>query len=317
MSVKTAALSLALVASVAAAKPGDKAKPAQPKAGETQGNSLENYQDLIAKAQNLTLQRDRLQTSQVLIRGIQREPKGSVGYKELARALDELTSVFYTEKAQGLFSIGEAQVETRPREAIEQLQEALRAEDGNLSVLRTLARTYLRSGECAKAEGSVKAAEVINPYSAEVKLLRLQTLACQKSFEALTVALASSDTELDGLEKYLHGMRVQDALRRKDVKKARALLAGWEKELPDYPEVHFWKWEISRAAGALDRTAAVRYSRLCQNLTPRQRKSFNLDVELCKGKEGVDAYLKESGMQSLQTSPPGTAPSSPGADDED
>jgi hypothetical protein len=104
---------------------------------------LETYRDLIQKAQNLTLQRDRLQTSQILLRGLQRETKGSVAYRELARALNELTTVFYTEKAQTYFVSGESLMMAHPHDATAPLQEALKLEEGNVAVLRALARAHL------------------------------------------------------------------------------------------------------------------------------------------------------------------------------
>ncbi len=55
---------------------------------------VEGYKDLISKARHLTFQRDRLQATQVLIRGIQREPKNTNAHKELLAALDELSGVF-------------------------------------------------------------------------------------------------------------------------------------------------------------------------------------------------------------------------------
>lgn len=257
---------------------------------------VETYRDLITKAQNLTLQRDRLQTSQVLIRGLQRETRNSPAFKELVRTLDELTAVFYSEKAQTLFSTGEAQVFTKPREAIETLQEALRLEDGNIAILKSLARTQLVVGDCARADATVKSAEGINPYSAEVLLLRLQVLDCQKRVDLLSAQLETNDPYRESVSNFVHGLQIKDLLRRKEFKRARAILTTWEAQSADYPELHYWKWETSRAQGAEDRAAAVRYAQLCQNLTPRKRKSYILDVDLCKGKEAVDSYLKNSGF---------------------
>ena len=282
--------------SLAESKPLKKAPGATPavKPVATQ----ESYRELILKAQNLTLQHDRLQTSQVLLRAIQRESRSSVAYKELTRALDELTSVFYTERAQSTFVAGESAMDARPKEALDSFQESLRIEDGNLTVLKSLARTYLVLGECDHAETHVKAAEALNPYSSEVVLLRLQVLDCSKNSSALALKLASPEPELEAVIKFAHGIELRDLARRKEWKKARALIGAWETRAADYPEVYFWKWEISRQSGGpADRGAAVKYVQLCQNLTARKRKSFNLDVDLCKGKEAADAYLKETALQ--------------------
>lgn len=91
---------------------------------------------------------------------------------------------------------------------------------------------------------------------------------------------------------------MRDLMRRSELKKARALLANWETQAADYPEIQYWKWEISNQGGIVDRAAAVKYLQACQNLTPRRRKSYILDVDLCKGKEAVEAYVKETGLRS-------------------
>ena len=287
------------------AKSTPKPTPAGKSSAQAPGAKLETYQNLIQKAQNLTLQRDRLQASQVLIRGLQRETKGSVAYRELARSLEDLTSVFYTEKAQSLFATAESLSEEKPRESIEQYQEALRVEENNLAVLKSLARAQLRLGDCDNADQNVKKAESANPYSPEVRLLRLQVLSCQKSTEALSEKLAVKDAEMEPVEKYTKGFQIQDLLRKKEPKKAKAIETAWETQSPDYPEVFYWKWEISKQNGSVDRAAALKYLQLCQNMTPRKRKAFALDVDLCKGKEAVDAYLKE-GSSGAQPSPSAT-----------
>jgi tetratricopeptide (TPR) repeat protein len=282
---------------------------AAPPAKKLATRNQETYQDLITKAQNLTLQRDRLQASQILLRAIAREPKTSQGYKELTKALQELTGVFYTERAQSLFIAGEANLQLKPKEAIESFQEALRLEYGNVTVLKGLARAHLVQGECDKADGFVKSAEALDPYSAEIFLLRLQTWDCSKATQFLEEKLFTSDAQLVGVEPYVRGLQMRDLIRRGELKKAKALLDKWSAAAKDYPEVAYWTFELSKApvaAGAassgaststsksVDKTAAQRYVQLCQNLTPRKRKSYNLDVELCKAKETVEAFLKES-----------------------
>jgi hypothetical protein len=156
---------------------------------------------------------------------------------------------------------------------------------------------HLRLDECGKADLRVKQAEEVNPVSPEVKLLQLQVLACLKNFDALSLKLSDHEGELDPVERFTRGLQLQDLLRskdtKKDFKKAKAFLTAWEAQYPDDPEVYNWKWQLSKQMAASDRVAAAKYSQLCQNLTPRKRKSFSLDVDLCKGKEAADAFLKE------------------------
>ena len=262
----------------------------------------------------------------MLTRAIQHETKGSAAYKELVRALDELTGVFYTEKAQSMFAAADALADSRPRDTIDQLQEALKAEDRNPTILRELARVHLQLDECDKADARVKQAEEIDSYSVEIKLLRLQILECQKNLELLETKLATHDSDLDPVEKFSRGLQMRLLLHgipvanlpaatstptttgpSKDLKKAKAFLATWEAQAPDYPELYYWKWEFSKLSGDPDRTAAAKYTQLCQNLTPRRRKSFSLDVDLCKGKEAVDVFLKESTATTAPTPASGAA----------
>lgn len=256
---------------------------------------VESYKDLISKARHLTFQRDRLQASQVLLRGIQREAKNSSAQKELIAALEELSSVFYTEKAQSLFLLADAMEGEKLREAVEKLNEALRLEEGNLSILKALGRVHLRLGECGAASKSVTEGLAINPFSSEMKLLNLQLLDCEKNYSQLAAALNAKIDEGDPTEKFTKGIRLREMQRKGEIKGAKALLAAWEAAQPDYPEVYYWKWALSgNSPGAVptDRSAAQKYLALCQNLTPRKKKSYNLDLELCKSVEKVDEALK-------------------------
>lgn len=286
-------------------------KTAQKPPAAKSAKGLEGPQDLIQKAQNLTLQRDRLQASQILVRALGRETRGSAAFKDMTKALSELSTVFYTEKAQSVFNVGESALATRPRDAIDSFQEALRLEDGNVTVLKALARAQLSLGDCDKAETSVRAAETIDPYSSEVQLLSLQTLACNKSYDALSAKLEETEGDVDPTETNVrnlrYGLQIQalSAVKLKpDLKKAKALLASWEAADAEYPETFYWKYFLSKLSGAPDRTAAVRYTHLCQNLSARKRKNYSLDVNLCKGKEAVESYLKESGLSSTPSGTP-------------
>jgi hypothetical protein len=288
-----AAVALAVAATFSASVAGAKGKGEKPKS-PTPAAKLETHLDLIQKAQNLTLQRDRLQASQVLSRGLQQETKGSAAYKELARALEDLTAVFYSEKAQGIFAAGESDADLRPRDALAQYQEALRVEEGNVTVIKAIARTHLTLKECDRADVATKSAEAINEHSPEVKLLRLQVFACQKNLESLAEHFAKFASEMEQVESFTRGLNMRLLLRDKDLKKARALLASWEAASPDYPELHYWKWELSRESGAPDRMSAVKYTQLCQGLSPRKKKSYSLDTDLCRAKEEAESFLKES-----------------------
>ncbi len=304
-------LFLAFLTLAPAAVAGEATANPQPGVNRSSGTAakprLETHKDLIEKARNLTLQRDRLQASQVLVRGLRKENKGSPAYRELAKALEELSGLLYTEKGQMLHSLAESVVETKPREAIEHYQAALRAEEGNVSVLKALARAHLALGECDQAGAVAAQAEAFNPVSGEVRLLRLQAFDCAGLDEKVGALLASTDVDLAPVERFARGLQIRDFLRRGESKKARQTLGAWESAQPEYPDVHYWKWKLSFDSAQADRAAAGKYVRLCQNLTPRAKKSYSLDIDLCKHKGSVEEYLKSG-------APKGAIP--PGKSDE-
>lgn len=262
----------------------------------TPSKKVESYKDLISKARHLTLQRDRLQATQVLIRGIQRETRNTAAHKELVAAIDELSGAFYTEKAQSLFLLADGLEYEKPKESIEKLNEALRLEEGNVSILKALGRSHLRLGECSSASKHIFTARELNPYSAEIRLLNLQLADCEKNAEQLTALLSSKPDESDPSERFSKGIRLRELQRKGDLKGAKTLLAAWEAAQPDYPEVYLWKWALS-GNSPTDRVAARKYMSLCQNLTPRKKKSYNLDLELCKSVEKVDEALKSASSE--------------------
>jgi len=252
----------------------------------------ETYRDLIAKARNLTLQRDRSQASQILLRVIKKESKSSTAYKESARALDELMRVFYTEKGQILFSQGEALYATKPREALESFQAALRIDNGNLSILAAIARSQLMLEDCGGADTTVQQMEVLNPISAETKLLKVQTLICAQKLDLASEILVAPDQEWQPLEKFVRGLQIQSYLRKKDLKRAKSTIVTWQAQAAEYPEVFYWKWKMSLEGGTPDRAAALKYAQLCQNLSVRKKQMYVYDLSLCRGREEVEEFLR-------------------------
>ncbi len=255
-------------------------------------NQKENYKDLISKAQNLSLQRDRLQACQILTRAIEKEKMGSESYQEMKDSLEALGTLFYTDQAQAIFAQGESLAEKKPKEAIEKYHEALKIEDGNVAILRALARAQLRNDDCRGAEATIKAAESYDSLSGEHYLLRLQKHQCRKDEADLIETLDEKNVDIAGVDRFLNVFSIGKSYIKKDFKKAKQLLSSWETQNPDYPEIYFWKWQISNAQGVPDKFSAQKYLQLCKGLTPRKRKLFNLDVDLCKNIDVVEAKLK-------------------------
>ena len=266
----------------------------------------------IERAQALVLQKDRLRAVDLLLKALARETKGGAGHRELTKALDEIGDVFVTEQGQAAWSLAESSVDARPREALDSYQLALKLEPGNATVMKGLARAHVALGECDRADATVKLAESINPSSAEIRLLKMQAADCQGKHAVVAELLVAKDVDMEPLAGRMKSLQAKELLRRKEWRKSKALLAQWEQASPDDPEILYWRWRFSEATLQPDRSSAIRYVQACQNLSPRRRKAFRLDVDLCKGKDVVEAYLKSAGLQpsTLPDQPPagGSAP---------
>ena len=262
--------------------------------------------EAIEKARALALEKKRERACALLVRAISKEPKASIERRELTKSLDDLSEVFFSEQGQAAWSAAESVIGSKPREAIDSYQSALKIEDENVAALNGLARAHLLVGECDRAVVAIKRSEAINPFSPETRLLRLQALDCDHAYEQFDALLASRDVDLAPVETFLKTLQAKELLRKRDFKRAKTLVAQWEQAAPDYPEVYFWRWKLADAAEQTDRTAAIRYAQSCRNLSPRRRKAFRLDFELCKGLDVVDAYLKSAGLQpsTLSDQPP-------------
>lgn len=245
-------------------------------------NQKETYKDIILKAQNLSLQRDRVQACQILTRSMQKESKQQSAYQELRSSLEQLSTVFYTEKAQALYSQSESLFETKPKDSIEKLQEALKLEEGNLTILKTLVRDYIKINDCSSAETYQKNIENFDKLTPEVNLLKLQVQACSKNWSAVELILQNKDLDWTGVEKYMYVYQLNLSLDKKDFKKAKVIMAQWESSSPDYVEQNYWKDQILCLQEQGDKPSLQKYIQNCKNMSTRKKKSYFLDVDLCQ-----------------------------------
>jgi hypothetical protein len=231
--------------------------------------------------------------------------------RELTQAWLEIAEVFLTDKGQSQFSMAESIWLAKPKDALDVLTPLMKTEDANLQVSRLGARSALRVSDCVRADAFIQQAELVFPIGSDVKLLRQQAQDCLNGLNPSAPALKlSPDAEVGEIDGALRLLSVKDAVRRKDVKSARAFLNSWETSksanATDNPEFWYWKWRVSVAAAAVesasnsnyegsrDRTAARKYLRLCSEMTPRRRKNFAVYPELCLATESVESDLKSS-----------------------
>ncbi len=259
-------------------------------ATDTPPTLRESYQDLIKKAQNLTLQHDRLQATQILARAIRSEHPGTVAYKQLRKSLSSLAEMFYTEKAQKAFELAESSVE--PRAAIDRYNEALGNEPGNTKILRSLARTKIRLGECVDAAKTAEAALETDPFALELLLLHIQTLQCSDDKDGARALLVAQAEALRGLKPGYDMAVIRDLMAQKKWPEARRRAKELESADAGFPEVKYALFRIGQEMKSTELEAGELYVEICQKSADRLRKKYELEPSLCLAYKDVEVEVR-------------------------
>lgn len=285
----SSSLTNAILGEALAASPSNKKTiSVKPKVRSPHG---ENYRDLIAKAEQLTLQHDRVQVSRVLSGGLAQETKGSFAYREIQKKLNELTSVFYSEQGQALYTLGETMAEARPKEAIDKFVEAQKFEQGNTTILRGLVLIELKGDECDRAEATLEQLRESNELFAELKILAAQVLICKKEFGEISKSLSVPSGTVDEMTKVTKSIVARAMWMNADMKGLKSLLTSSDQGNWS-PEYYFWKWMYQTTNETPDIILGQRYVQECDNMPARRRKELELDISLCKAKQRVQELLK-------------------------
>lgn len=207
------------------------------------------------------------------------------------RAAIEIAQLFLAEKANAQYAVAEAIWMSKPKEALEILQALMVANSaepaGNILIPVLASRAALRVADCSRAAAMAKLADSIWK-TPEVFLLGLQAQDCQNESSASAPEIKIPEGEdLTEVAIPVKLVLIRDALRRKDLKAARAQLAIVEAQSPDNPELWNLRWRAFS-----DRGDARRYLRLCSELTPKRRERFKLQPDLCFAVESVESELK-------------------------
>jgi tetratricopeptide (TPR) repeat protein len=248
----------------------------------TVSKNKENYKDIIQKAQNLTLQQDRLQATQVLVRVIESESYNKKATDELKKTLNEISTMFYTEKSQKSFEYGKSLLRESPQEASEKFTETLKAEPDNVSVLLWMARLSLFLGKCEDANISVTKAQAINPFYPQVELAELQAKACIQNVEALNKAVSEHKNLEQIYPLYYQMVMVQKFFTQKQYSEAISHLEKAKLIDKEFPEIYFWESQVLEKQELTFKEPASRYVRSCKTIEKSDYLKYELEPRLCQ-----------------------------------
>ena len=251
--------------------------------------NLETYPETIQKARNLILQKNRPQALEVLVAALKNEKSNSVGFRELKKNTQEISRMFITEKAQQAYEFSLSLKRADLAQALTKINEALRLEPENFTLLLEAARQNLIKSDCKTALELAQKTQIINPWDSELNLILAQAKMCQNDLPGY--ALIKEGAVISGSIPWL-SLEIERYLLEKNFTKATDALAQLKKIDKNYPEQYYWAWKIDIDQKINNLDSAQEYKSHCQNLTVTFYRRFLLDPRLCGRMAEVENFIK-------------------------
>ena len=254
----------------------------------------ETYKDIIEKAQNLSLQRDRPQAMSLLVSAIKKESKKSSAPKELFAALDEISFIFFSDKAQQSYELALSLAQSNPQLAATKLAEALRIEPENFAVQLEQARQLI-TVDCGQGATAVQKLAELNPFSEYILLAQAQAYLCNSDLENYVATKSiTGEPRRSELSMFWTELEIEYSYKTGQLKKVRDLLNQARKVNVDYPEMYYWSWKMDVDAKLKSEKTGQKYISMCKNLSTRDQRRFRLNPRICRHAADVEAFLKKS-----------------------
>ncbi|MGZ3773732.1 MAG: tetratricopeptide repeat protein [Bdellovibrio sp.] len=251
----------------------------------------ETHKDIIEKAYNLSLQRDRQQAIRILVSAIKRETRPQ-NISELKKTLSEIANVFFSDKAQQLYESGVSLQKADLSQALEKLNEASRIEPDNFTILNQLSRLLIAKGDCKGAQDVIQAQLNSVNFDEDLKLSLAQALTCQGKWTEYQRVVDSVVIKKSLQQKFWLELEAEKLLAQKSVTKARETLTAIAKIDEKYPEISYWSWKLSQILKKKDAEEAHKYLMMCKNISASLYRQYMIDPMLCRRVPEVEAELK-------------------------
>lgn len=241
----------------------------------------ETYKDIIEKAHNLSLQKDRQQALIILSTAIQKETRNP-GVLELKKTASELAYIFFSDKAQQLFESGVALRRTDLNQAQDKISEAFRIEPDNLSIVVELARIFIAKGDCKGGQELVQKHLKYISFDEEMKLTLAQSLACQYRWSDYQKVADPVFSKKSHFFRYWLALEVEKNIAAKNYVKAQESLNSLKKIGENYPEISYLDWKLAALQRKPGSEAAHKYLMTCKNISANQYRQYMIDPMLCR-----------------------------------
>jgi predicted Zn-dependent protease len=254
-------------------------------------SKAETYKDIIEKAYNLSLQKDRQQALNILSAAIARESRPNA-QAELKKAALDVAHVFFSDKAQQLYETTLSLKKTELNQAISKLAEAQRIEPDNQTIVTEMARLQIAKNDCSSAQENLLKPLKLIPFDDELRLTNAQAQACNGQWLEFAKSPESMDAKKSQYQKYWMALSAEHQLKLKNLTKASETVQNLAKLDPKYPEAYYWGWKVSQALKKNNVEQAQKYVMTCKNISASQYRQYMIDPMLCRRTAEVEGETK-------------------------
>ena len=256
---------------------------------------VETYQDIIEKAYNLSLQKDRAQAANLLVSAAKKESKKGQPPKDLLVALEEVNNVFYSDKAQQLYELALSLRLTDPNLASQKLVEAARLEPDNQQISLEQLRLQIASNDCSAALKEAKRWGEKSPFSEEIKLIMAQATLCSGQLSDFQQLRSVVEVKKTGLDVFWMSLDLELSDRTGAFAKGYDLAQQFQKIDSTFPEFYYWRWKLEQEL-KMTESSGKKYLAGCKNLSSRHARAYLAEPKLCRQTGEVEAALKKAGI---------------------
>lgn len=252
--------------------------------------------NIVKKARNLSLQRDRIQASKIVREHLESNKLRQEDRDHLKRVLKKVSQMFYTAKALEEYELARSKALKNDDQALEHFEESHKLEKLNTRPIMALARFSLKRGNCKLSADWVEKALLINPYNRNLIELKLITLGCQADLEELESIKKSKPWLVR--EDYYYLARGQAHLLEREYDKALIELSKIKDD--NIPEKHYFRGLAVKALGKKGHAKFFqKYLDLCVNKKSLEKKYPN-DPRICGESEKLAQKFKLPAGETIQ-----------------
>lgn len=211
--------------------------------------------------------------------------------KLIAKELDKMSTLFYTNEGQQIFETAESLRLTGKTSFLEKYEAALILEPDNHSVQMGYALGLLQLKNCQKALEIAPSLEWAHPRAMEVATVRFNAQVCVDPTKTQESDIRRAETSNNIFFKSINGYRLIKMGQPLEFAK----MAKQMREIDDkYPTGLYLSWLSLKedSEGAID--VGQQYLGICKDLNLELRRKYYLDPRMCENMTEVEEYLKQS-----------------------